>query len=277
MLETILPQNELLKKHIRYIYRFSTDDPAFDRRLIIFPNVGSAISLYKDVVFIAENDQHFLSLEKQGNCGVVLHLNRIDPISIRDQGRQKRIGIVFYPLALNNFIRVHVGDLPKDNNPSFIPVADHFGDLLQLCREMKFEESLQSIAERIEDSLLKLFIRFDEPILDKAIDEIDQADHLTKIDDISRRIGTSAKTLKRLFHKHIGLSPVEYRKIVQFRSALRAKLDNPDATYTSIAWENSYYDLPYMMKVFKDMTGASLKDFFNRVSYTDDRQYVYIG
>jgi AraC-like DNA-binding protein len=277
VLETIFPRSDLLKKYVRYIYQFSSDDPNFERQLVIFPNVGSAIAVYKNVDFFPENDQQFLSREKQGSSGVILHLNRIDPITIKEEGRQKRIVIVLKPLGINQFMNEPPGELLKINNPSLVPVSSFFSELKEFSTGPEMEQPLHKSAEIIEELLSERFKHFTNPILENAINEVDKADKLSKIEDIAYSVGASTKTMKRLFHKYIGLSPVEFRKIAQFRNALRNKLANQEASFTSIAWENSYYDLPYMIKVFKELTGISIKEFFSRLSYSGDMQYVYIG
>src|SRR6185369_14480417 len=121
MYEIIYPGNEILKKHISYIYKVSSAEKNFKRQLMIFPNVGSAIAIYRDVNFISNGEQEFSSFEERGNKNVILHLNRKDPITIKETGRHKRIVIVFKPLGINHFLNIPVGDLIKDNNPTLIP------------------------------------------------------------------------------------------------------------------------------------------------------------
>src|SRR6266498_3318881 len=109
--EIIYPEDQILRKHIRYIYKVSSDHRNFNRQLLIFPNVGSAIAVYSDVDFISESLQEFSSFERPGNRNVILHLNRKDPITIKETGRQKRIVIVFKPLGINNFLDNPIDEL----------------------------------------------------------------------------------------------------------------------------------------------------------------------
>jgi len=277
VLETILPRNDLLKKYIRYFYRFTVDDPNFTRQLMIFPNTGSAIAIYKNTDFLLVNDRQFLSREKQGSSGLILHLNRIDPVTIQELGSQKRIGIVFKPLGINQFMSEAPGELIKINNPTLIPLTAFFGELAEFSKGPEMEQSLQASSLMIEELLLKRFKQFTNPVLENAINEIEKTDKLFKVEDIGLTVGASPKTMSRLFRRHIGLSPVEFRKITQFRNALRNKLADQDASFTSIAFDNCYYDLPYMIKVFKEFTGTNIKELFSKISYAADKQYVYIG
>ena len=275
--EMIAPKNELLKNCIRYIYRFSADDNNFKRQLIIFPNTGAALVLYKDTDFSLEKEQRFLSVEKKGNSGIMLHLNRIDPVIIKEEGKQNRIGIVLKPLGINYFIEESVAELLKRHDPSLIPASTIFTELAEFAKSTQMEQSLESNLSILEELLLKRYHPFENSILQNSIDEIEKSDQLLKIEEIALRVGTSGKTMERLFRKHIGLNPVEFRKITQFRNALKNRLTNPDASFKDIAWGNSYHDLPYMIRVFKEMTGINMKEFFSKLSYSADMQYVFVS
>jgi AraC-like DNA-binding protein len=218
-----------------------------------------------------------VSIEKQGSNDVILHLNRIDPVTMMEEGRQKRFVIVFKPLGINQFMSEPPGELLQTNNPTLVPVSIYFKELTEFCNGDKMELSLPGAALIIEELLLKRFKPFSNLFLEQAIAEMDSTDQLSKIENLALHVGTSAKTLNRLFRKYIGLSPVEFRKILQFRKALRNRLSDEKATFRDIAWDNSYHDLPYMIKVFKEFTGRSMKNFFNELSYSMDKQYLYIG
>jgi len=276
MYEIIYPGNEILKKHISYIYKVSSAEKNFKRQLMIFPNVGSAIAIYRDVNFISNGEQEFSSFEERGNKNVILHLNRKDPITIKETGRHKRIVIVFKPLGINHFLNIPVGDLIKDNNPTLIPLSsidktfERFYDIIDPDR------ALDECGSFIEEILLDRYNEFSNAILESCVSEIMNMEE-KKIEEIAIERGISIKTINRLFQKYIGLSPVVFRKIIQFRNAVKCKLEHNEIKNTNIAFENNYYDLSYMMRVFKEMTGITVTDFFKKVSFSDDKQYVYIG
>jgi AraC-like DNA-binding protein len=277
MYEIIYPGNETLKNHIRYIYKVSSAEKNFKRHLMIFPNVGSAIAIFKDVNFISNGKQEFSSFEEPGNKNVILHLNRKDPITIKETGRHKRIVIVFKPLGINHFLNIPVAELVKDNNPTLIPLISIDKTFEQFYDVIDPDRPLCEYKPLIEEILLNRYNEFSNAILDSCVSEIMDTEGNKKIEEIAIKKRISIKTINRLFHKYIGLNPVAFRKIIQFRNAVKCKLDDSEMNNTNIAFENNYYDLPYMMRVFKEMTGITVTDFFKKVSFSDDKQYVYIG
>ena len=168
-------------------------------------------------------------------------------------------------------------ELLSKYNPSNVPAKNIFGELLEVCKEREMERPLHELAEIIENLLLKKFQPFNHSVLENAIEEITKADELLKIEDIASRIGASTKTIERLFRRYLGISPVAFRKIFQFRNALNYKLTNPEESLRNIAWGSNYYDLPYMIRTFREFTGMNTNDFFARLSHSDDKQYLYIG
>ena len=277
MFEVIVPAHHLLQPFIQYIYKFSVNDPGFNRKLVIFPNTGAAITFYKDLDFVEKDYQHFLSVEKKGETGVVLHLNRAEPITIQESGRQQRIGIVFKPLGVNQFLQYFPGELRETNNPSLIPVTYFDPSFALFSKKLDMDQPLSHISRSIEELLLKNYTGFTNAVLERCIHEITHPGESKKIGELAQQANAATKTINRLFHKYIGLSPVEFRKITQFRNALKTKLENKAASISSIALEHNYYDLPYMIKVFRKFTGINANEFFSHVTASGNGQYVYIG
>lgn len=277
MLEFIYPRNDRLKKYIRYIYRFTSDDENFQRELMIFPNVGSAITIYKDASFVPVTYSEFHAFGQPGYRNVIFHLNRKDPVLVKEKGRQNRIVIVFNPLGINHFIPIPVSELVERYNPSLVPAIPVDERFTRFCDIIASDGSLVQCGEKIEELLLSQLNDFDNAFLQNCVSELMNMDDNKKMEEVALMNGASAKTMNRLFHKYIGLSPVEFRRIIQFRNAVRVKLENNRQRPTDIALESNYYDLPYMSKVFKQMTGIPVADFFERLSFSADRQYVYIA
>src|SRR5258706_10161838 len=277
MPEIFYPRDNTLRKYIRYMYRVSSDDPGFQRQLVLFPNAGSAIAIYEDVDFCSDSYQEFSSFEKNGNKNIILHLNRKDPVTIREKGKQKRIVIVIGPLGINHFMDVPPGALLKSNNPTLIPLIPVDRNFIKFCDLIPINRPLSESGPLIEELLLERINEFSNAFLESCVSALMTSDSSSRIEEIALKKKVSEKTLNRQFHKYIGLSPVEFRKIIQFRHAISLKLENNSSKHSDIALESNYYDLPYMTKVFKKMTGISASDFFHKISSCFDKQYVYIG
>ena len=271
MFETIGPTNIFLKQWIDYIFHYSTDDPNHERQLIIFPNVGAAITFYFDVNFGEISAQKFLSEEKKGHSGVVLHINRIDPIEIIERGRQDRITIVFKTLGINHFISASLEEVARNQNPTNINISyrdKRYHDLLQVLPSLSSLERISAI----EDLFVSVYNKFEDPLLKNIIAHFNSFQKLTLI---AAKAATSTKTIDRLFKKHIGLTPVEFKSILKFRSSLSSKLSDSHQSLENLAYETDYSDLPYMMKVYRKLTGQTAKTFFDRLSVSANGKYLY--
>ena len=272
MFEIIGPRNDSLKQSIDYIFSFSCDDPNFERQLIIFPNTGSAITFYFDTEFREVSSQKFISEEKKGNNGMVLHINRIDPIEIIERGRQEMVTVVFKVLGINHFISASLDEISRDQNPTAINISaadERYLDLQQVLN------SLSSIGQRtaaIEDFFASIYSDAVDPLLQEIVKHFDPDQKLTSI---AASAATTTKTIDRLFKKHIGLTPVEFRRILKFRNSLRTKLSGKNQSLEHLAFDTNYHDLPYMMKVYKKFTGQTAKSFFERLSTSANGKYLY--
>ena len=271
MFETIGPQNIFLKQWIDYIFHYSNDDAAHERQLIIFPNVGSAITFYFDVEFSELGKQQFISREKTGHDGVVLHINRIDPVEIIEHGRQDRITIVFKTLGVNHFLSGALEEVSSNQNPTNIHISEadkRYAGLLQVLHSISSPQKINAI----EDFFVSIYNKFENPLLETIIAEFNSFQKLTTI---ATKAATSTKTIDRLFKKHVGLTPVEFKSILKFRSSLSSKLTDSHQSLENLAYETNYSDLPYMMKVYKKFTGQTAKTFFDRLSVSANGKYLY--
>jgi len=270
MFETIEPKNSL-KQWVDYIFHYSTDDPSHERQLIIFPNVGSAVTFYFDVEFLELSPQKFLSEEKKGHNGIVLHINRIDPVEIIERGRQERVTIVFKTLGINHFISESLEEITGNQNPTNIQIGQADKRYDELVPALEWLSSSER-ASAIEDFFVSNYRDFEESLLERILPEFSS---FQKLPMIAKQAATSTKTIDRLFKKHIGLTPVEFKRILKFRSSLRSKLSDSNQSLESLAYETNYSDLPYMMKVYRKFTGQTAKAFFDRLSVSANGKYLY--
>jgi AraC-like DNA-binding protein len=266
---------KILQPFVAYIYFLTENEPSKICHRMIFPNVGSALTIYTNLDFSEHSYQRFVAAEKKGENGIVLHINRADPIELTEIGRQNCITIVFKPLGINCFLRSSLRELQQDQNPTtlkFHGANKHFLDLVSAIAAISDKNIWKLI---IENFLIENYHDFEYPILKKGIQELSAFENDENLSVTARRIGMSVKTMDRLFKEHVGLSPVEFRSISKFRASLKMRLASPADSLNKVAIQSNYSDLPYMMKVYKKFTRRSAKSFFDSISTGADGQYVY--
>ena len=266
MREFYYPQSATLKKHIKYISFHAPPDNE-PREFLVFPNPGTAIALYSNLVFEPFGKNTHRSVKAPGNFSQLLHVNRIDPVKVIDTARTENITIVFYPLGVNHYIPGYLCDLVKKNgDPSYIPLEQFFPS-------DGFSKKVFSLGSRphqlsfIEEYLLQKYCGMEMPLLNNAIALLTDLEQTHTIPGICSRLATSPRNLTRLFNKHICLSPVELKSIYQFRFSLEKKLETGDKLlYKDIGYESNYSNSSYMIRMYKKYTGLNPSSFFDKVS-----------
>lgn len=96
------------------------------------------------------------------------------------------------------------------------------------------------------------------------------------IEDIASKFSVSSRTLDRVFKKHLGVSPVGFRKIARFRHSLKNKIFHSKFnSLTKIGYESNFYDQSYFNKVYKNLTGQNPKAFFNSIDKLADDRLIF--
>ena len=269
---TYFPKSDLLKKYISYISFLRTEKGK--REFLVFPNPGAAIALHNKHSFIADGKNTFRTTDTK-NSAQLLHTNRIDPVRVLDEGERESITIVFRPLGVNHFINEPLEQLiaRSGGEHSYIDISaygfSNLGDTV--FNHTTIEEQLAIIEKfflaRLNDTHV--------PVIEDAVPLLTDFDQDLPIPQICKRIGTSPRNLSRLFNKHIGLSPVEFRNIAQFRFSLNKKVESGNKALKEIGYESNYADASYMVRMYKKYTGLNPSAFFDKV--TVDSNYVFLS
>ena len=191
------------------------------------------------------------------------------PVLLEYKGQLREISIIFKPLGINRFF--------KDN---YFSLAPHFSQELINDVWRKFGETLfygEDDINKIESFLLSQFSDHpDISIIEMALKLLENSNEKMAISTIASEVGLNAKTFQRYFQKHMGCSPVEYRRIYRFRSSLTCKLNSAEwKNLTEITYEGGYYDQSYLIKEFRKITNHNPKDFFKSTSKVDGDKIIW--
>ncbi|GHE30478.1 helix-turn-helix domain-containing protein [Sphingobacterium griseoflavum] len=94
--------------------------------------------------------------------------------------------------------------------------------------------------------------------LHSVIQDIHDANGLTRIGELAKRNCTTVRQLERDFKRLIGLSPKEYANIIRFQRALfLIKRSDQNRSLLDIAFECGYYDHAHLCLDVKRNTGLS--------------------
>ncbi|WP_299111539.1 AraC family transcriptional regulator [uncultured Winogradskyella sp.] len=82
------------------------------------------------------------------------------------------------------------------------------------------------------------------------------------IKELSESVNISKKTIERIFLRKLGLTPKKYCRIVRLFYALKIPKPQNNFKFSSIAFDNGFYDQAHFIKEIKHYTGMTPKAYF---------------
>lgn len=260
------PKHSLLQHSISYYYFHRSEHSQKTQRFLYYPNFKNALTIYKNSRIVYEPG-HSQSIPDKGidfsylYSGVQTQCRSTEIISPFD-----KIGIVFQPLGIQNYIRVPLSQLSNDPiNKAFPYLGDTFKTV---CQQVYDTDCITTKVMLLDRYFLEHYQAFSNDRLEQAILYILKASHKITVKELAQQLDISTKTLSRLFLKHLCCTTKDYIQIVQFRNALDTYLlDNTVDSLTALAMDHQYYDQAQFIKHFKKLTGINPKLFFKNVQH----------
>lgn len=267
MYEVCKPQSELLKKYINEITVLK-ESGSYPKEYFAFPHNVSSIVFYKDTEIKYSNHYLEINRSKKKNWTVVLIGKYVEPLLIKYNDSVTEIAVNFSSTGINYFFDAELHD-----------ITSHPIQVLNIAQLENFSSALFDLNEKeriaaIERFFEQRFINKDLQLIEKII-RIVENDRLIKFKDISKALNISTRSINRLFHKYIGLSPKDYKKILRFRSTIK-DYNNEDYNLTEMCLKNDYYDSPHFTREFKKLTNLIPKEYFKHLTLESKKEFPYI-
>lgn len=259
------PKSDMLKKYIATFYLHKDERINETRKIVFFPNTNNALTIYKgsNCEFISTNPKH-VRISHQNDTNYLFLYGGIQQNYIVSEITSPfdKIGIVFYPLGINYFVKdLNVGRLIRDD--FFFPsIQKNMQAIMPFIYQTNDPEERLDLLESFFISQLNS--QFNESVLAKAISIIEQHDGKLKVGEVAKLVNVAEKTLLRKFKNHLNCSPKHYSKVVKFRSALSAYKGNQNLT--ALAYNFNYYDQSDLIKNIRELTGKKPSYFFKEIN-----------
>jgi AraC-like DNA-binding protein len=268
MIKTHVPQSPFLQDYIECFYVFDCESP-FKFRYLAFPHYNCGLSFFKGVEIQRNHFEINIVESSHSNVQIELLGKYITPLMIEYSGKIQEISIVFKPLGINRFIR---------NN--YQSIAANFTQECNIIEWQLFGDKLfesENKIKSLEEFLLSQFNEENEiKKLEASLTLIGNLDVNYSISAIAEKLGYNLKTFQRHFAKHIGCTPIDYRRIIRFRNSIETKLNAKELkSLTDITFENNYFDQSHFIKEFKRLTNRNPKEFFKSISQLDGEKIVW--
>jgi len=268
VLQTFLPGSKTLQKYIAFFYTWDAAAPA-TISYWAFPHLNTGMSFFKGASVSRKDFQVKIEEVPVANIHIEVLGKYKTPVLVNYSGQIKEVAIIFHPLGINRFI--------KD---SYHYIAPHFSQPFQNPEWVQFGNTLfdsENAIQELEAFLLSRLIDTPEiSKIEKSLKFIEDCDVNYPVSEIARRVGYTEKSFQRHFTRHMGCSPVDYKRIVRFRNALTSKLNaNELKSLTHISYENNYFDQSYFIKEFRKLTNHSPKQFFKEIKQVDGDKLIW--
>jgi len=232
-----------------------------DESYVAFPHYTLPTTISKDTTHkVYKGEVYLMYTNKKSNS--FISYNRFKkPIEIIVEGKIYAFNIIFKPYGLAQFTNKQL-NTHTDKAVKITSIFEDFFDLNPSFFELNIKEKIDTIDYYF---LSKLEEKKDTNTVIKALSLMKNQE--LSITNIAKECACSTKKLSRLFHSLCGESPITYKRIISFRTALeKIKEISPEFNLSDIAIDTGYCDQAYFNNVFKKLTGEKPNDFFKKVT-----------
>ena len=260
------PKNGILQKYIEGYYFVSEDKKSGQIKYYTFPNNFHILSVNQSTEFLFPENKVIIRSSSQDNI-VINSVNKYSkPLEITYENPVNEITIYFKPLGINQFI----------DNPDIFkePEISDFNPFIDFKENMKLvfsQPNRRNQIELLENYWLSKFDKKDLSLIEQILSDI-EAD--LKIKEIAQKYNFTRQYINKLFSKHIGKTPSEYRKIFRFRNALNEAKKAKNLTHLS--HNNLFYDQAHFIKDFNALTNTNPTSFFKNVDTEKGNVWLFI-
>lgn len=250
--QTFKPKNTIVSKYIDYYYLDIKPNNAI-HKFQCFPHFNNTLSIYKSHIQLENGEVEF---DKTAKTFLIFTPIREKVLHVTQLGTVYRIVIVFHPLGIQQFYE-------KLNFAAFI--KDYAFLNPNELKEIFSTTDTELITDFLDAILLKRFKKFNNPILEHAIQYIFSNQENFSVTELSSHIGISRQHLNRIFQFNLGVSIKKFHEIVLFRQSVNKKLfENPNCNLTEIAYEFNFSDQSHFNKTYRKLAENSPKNFFGK-------------
>ena len=269
-IEHFAVKNSFLQKYVDYYYLMSTVGDEKDTTYLAFPSCNNPLGFCRNGLISKTSDKFLVNHSSNQSLQTGLVGNFLKPLEITFESGIVEFSIIFKPLAVNLLIKESLGATLSEN----VFVTKSFEWLNSIVNKLidgvdEFEALENALVSRIStnknlellEAIIRKFENSETPFTDKQVSE---------------EFEISAKQMFRLFKKHLGINPTQYRQLSRFRKALNLSLENLDEqSLTEIGLNAGYYDQPHFIKEFKKTTNLTPRDFLNKISLEANDKIVW--
>lgn len=200
-------------------------------------------------------------------CTITGQLTERTQLSLGHNHLMVKIG--FQPGALHRLLGEPMYKmLPYKNYDGEAVFGNTVKQVIEALANAASFETMKTIADNF---MLTLLSKIKKPLpIDYVIPEMIKHGGMSKIDTLVKQACMSNRQFERIFKDRMGVSPKFYSRLVRFGKAWLLKEDNPQFTWTEVAYECNYFDQMHFIRDFKEFANANpteISDAFKQQSF----------
>ncbi len=147
-------------------------------------------------------------------------------------------------------------------------------DLRELLKEAKTIDEKFTLLEK---NLLTHYTRnlYENPFVEYMISRIGATPTRISLKEISEKVGYSHKHIIKIFKDNVGVTPMDFLKVVRFQKAIQDIGLRKNVDWTSVALDCGFYDQSHFISDFKTFSGFTPGEYLKvRGEYLN---YIPVG
>ncbi|TCC88162.1 AraC family transcriptional regulator [Pedobacter frigiditerrae] len=266
---------EKLKEYVACYYFIKSDDQDFTSKHYSFPHTYNALSIYKDSSFDSKPSNFSVRQSLNPNYQIFVQVKKQAPLMVNISGKVNRVTILFKDFGINHFINEPLSKIMGYEKDQFNSWKDdpHFPEFMVSLFSIDDEQEKGRIIDKF---LLQRFAPIPLSYLESAVALLCNFEKNLSIEKIAAQFNVSLRSFNRNFKDVLGVSPVEYRRIAQFRYSIENKFFQTQfKRLTDIGYESHFYDQSYFNKIYHKLTGSNPKTFFKSIERIGDDKLIF--
>ncbi|MGF7059044.1 AraC family transcriptional regulator [Brassicibacter mesophilus] len=252
-------RHPMLKSLIKYYWVIETKSPVeVNHKLSPVSNIDLILNLSPPIIYLKD--------EKTKIVPKGFHFNGISDkyYLINQSGILRVFGISFFPTGLFPILKIPISEF-KNKTIEVDLIIKGFTE--RIVDKTNTDDSIPTIIKIIENEIVKIV---DASLIPrKEIYEVfevfDKNINNMGINVLCKQYGINQRQIERIFNKYIGISPKLFYRINRFQQTINCLNDND--SFTSLAYNNNYYDQTHFIKDFKSFTGSTPTEFLNQNNF----------
>lgn len=183
------------------------------------------------------------------------------PIELSIEGEFELIVFQLYPFASKVLLNID----PKELN-------DECFDLMSATQNSDKENPLRFLSSLDVSDRVLAITAFIEQMIQQANETVDNriplaVSHILEsrgtvnIKTLRGRLHITERTFERQFARHVGVSPKQFARIIQFEHSLQQLVKDDFDQLSDVAFENGFSDQSHFIRTFKQFTGKTPAEF----------------